>query len=186
MQTAQFSHGHLGAALLVRHFQPYVKGERAALSRHRSDGDRALHHFYKPLGNRQAQPGAAVVACGGRVRLGKGFKQSSALIGRHTNARVFHIYLQLDLMAIALRYRHLDLDLALVGEFDCVLHQVGQHLTQANPIAHQPVGHAWLDVNQEFQALFLRLLCHQGGGAVQHIVQPERHALQAHLPGLDL
>ena len=186
MQTAQFSHGHLGAALLVRHFQPYVKGERAALSRHRSDRDSSLHHFNKSFGNGQAQPGAAIVARGGRVGLGEGLKQSPTLFGRHADTRVFHVDTQLHLVAFTLRYRHLDLDLALVGEFDCVLHQIGQHLAQANPIAHQPVGHPGLHMDQEFQTFFLRLLCHQRGGAIQHIVQPEWHALQAHLAGLNL
>jgi hypothetical protein len=51
----------------------------------------AAHQFHKLLGDRQPEPGPAVLARGGRVRLGERLEQTGALLVCHADTRVFYL-----------------------------------------------------------------------------------------------
>ncbi len=56
--------------------------------------DLATHQFHELLGDRETQAGAAVLARGGRVRLGELGEQTRQLFGGDADARVFDFHAQ--------------------------------------------------------------------------------------------
>src|SRR5262249_8218613 len=92
------------------------------------DRDIAAHHLTKASADREAEPGAAVLARGGGGRLRKLLEKLAHLLCRHTDARVR--YRQGDpLAAILLSLLHIDADGAAVGELVGIAHEVQQCLT---------------------------------------------------------
>ena len=61
----------------------------------------------------------------------------------------------------------------MVRELDRVVHQIGQHLFEAQSVAQQVLRYIRQHPDQELDALFLRLVRYQRGDAVEHIIEPE-------------
>ena len=70
--------------------EPRGKPERASLAGLALDRDLAAHQLGQLLGDRQAKPGAAIFAGGGRVGLLEGLEQALDLRLRHADAGVAH------------------------------------------------------------------------------------------------
>src|SRR6202022_4343850 len=104
--------------------------EGRALAQRRLDRDRPALHFDHALGDRQTQPGAALLT---RIRIVDLLElaEDPLLVGVG-NARPGIAHLEDELAAIG---RAADLDLALVGELDRVADEVQQHLREPARVA---------------------------------------------------
>ena len=117
--------------------EPGGEQERAADAGLALDPDPAAHQLDEPLADRQAQPGAAVLAGGGHVGLGERLKQLRRLFRRHADAGVAHRELELHLLADLFEQLDLQADLAVLGELDGVVDQVGEDLAEPQRVAAQ-------------------------------------------------
>jgi hypothetical protein len=106
--------------------------------------------------------------------------------GTHADAGVGHIEVHLHPLAHALLHPHSDRHLPALGELDRVVHQVGEHLAQAQRIADQVGGHLRRGLEEELEALVGGLLRDERGDALQDVVEAEVDRLDLQLAGLDL
>ncbi len=101
--------------------------------------------------DRQAQPGAAVLAMGAAIGLAEGFEDELMLVGPDADAGIAHgegdaaAGIRIDAQA----------DLALLGELDGVGEQVLEDLAQALHVRFHTLRHARFDLDLEAQALLL-------------------------------
>src|SRR5262249_44416134 len=80
------------------------------------------------------------------------------------------------------RHQHVSL----LRELDGVANEVHQHLTQAQRIAHDRVGYARIDVDQQLEALLLGVRCQRTQRFVNSVGEREPHRLELQSTGLDL
>src|SRR5579863_7859205 len=80
----------------------------------------------------------------------------------------------------------IDLDMALIGEFDGVSKKVDQYLVQAMGVAGQPLGDSGVYAGEEFEALLLQPVLEDGGSVVQDVGNAKRNSFDVELAGLDL
>ncbi|MNZ88486.1 hypothetical protein D3C78_1073810 [compost metagenome] len=172
----------LGGLQLERH--PEMEGTAdAGRGRH---ADLAAHQIDQTLADGQAQPGSAVLARGRGVGLGEGLEQLAALRLAETDAGVDDLEAQPGALLAVLLPMDGDGDLALPGELDRIAQQIAQHLAEAHGVAEQPGGHIGVNVEQQLEALFLRLDHGLVGETAEHILEEELDLLEMHLAGLDL
>jgi hypothetical protein len=81
---------------------------------------------------------------------------------------------------------HPHLDLAAVGEFHGVPHQIQEHLPQPARIAAQGVWHLGIDVGQERQPFFAGILRHRPENSRQRLSQAKIGVLKIQPAGFDL
>jgi hypothetical protein len=93
--------------------------------------DAAVHQFDQAFANGEAQSGSAMAPGRGIIPLLKRAEENFHGGCGNADAGVGHIELQLVKALLQRQRVDLDNDLALVGEFDRVTHQVDQHLTDA-------------------------------------------------------
>ncbi|MCY1349030.1 hypothetical protein D9M69_352000 [compost metagenome] len=209
-EAAQQAAGHFLAQLAVLHQQHALAGKaprrfggrRRALRRHHAERqaqpelaalakpavhpDAAAHRLGQALADRQAEPGAAVLAGDRAVGLLEGLEQPALLFGTEADAGVAHAEIQPHLRAVALLDAHRHLDLATLGEFQRVVGVVDQDLAEPQRVAEQPRRHLRVDVEQQGQALGRGLVADQPDQVLQHLVEIEGDAFEAQLAGLDL
>jgi hypothetical protein len=170
--------------------EPGREPEGRAPPRLAVDPDLAAHQLGQPLGDHQAQAGAAVLARGRTVGLLETLEQQRALLGRDADAGVLDREAQQQLVG---RFRLLprferdaDRDRALLGELDRVVGIVDQHLTDAQRVTDQVARDIRPDIHHELQPLAVGLGREQRGDIVEHLVEIEMGPLDAHLVGLEL
>ncbi len=108
------------------------------------------------------------------------------MLRSHADARVAHGKRQSHCVPILLQGADRHDDLAELGEFDRVVAQVYQHLSQAQWVSQQMCWHRRVHIQQQFQALFFRLQSHQVGQVVQYVFQVEIDGFEFQLARLDL
>src|SRR6266581_3215109 len=110
--------------------------ERAAVSLLALDPDPAAHLFDELRRDRQAEPGAAVLAGRRAVRLREGGEDRLPFLDRDPDPGVGDREVQADLALLDRLRRHPDHHLASLRELDAVPHQVQDNLPQAPGIAY--------------------------------------------------
>ncbi len=150
------------------------------------DPDLAAHQLGQALGDRQPESGAAIAARGRAVGLAEALEQASALLFAQADAGVLDREMQQDIMLADLALRHLDPDLALLGELDRVVAVIDQDLAQAQRITDQGLGQAGFELEDQFEPLAAGLLADQVGDVLEHRVELEVGGFDRELAGLDL
>ena len=149
--------------------------------------DLAAHQLDQPAADGQAQPGAAVLAGGGHVGLGEGLEQFRRLLRGHADAGVAHGELELHLLAGVFEQFDLEPDLALLGELDRVVDEVGEDLAEPERIAEQILRESPSETSarnsRPFSCAFWAV---SGGDRADHLVELEIGGLDVELAGLDL
>ena len=78
------------------------------------------------------------------------------------------------------------INVAVLGEFNRVTHQIGDHLLQAQRIANHIIRDIAFNVEGELKAFIVRRMCQQGHHFIQGITQQERNAFQNQLARFEL
>ena len=120
--------GHRGSpvsralAQLKRREQAHTERHRkcAALANLAFDADLAPAHAHQSPGNRQAEPGAAVLACDAAIGLREFLENCSQFVGRNPRAGVVNLKLHVDAPVEARRRMQAHAYLAAVGELNGV------------------------------------------------------------------
>ena len=162
------------------------KTEPGSLACFALNAHRAVHQFDQPRADSQPQARAAKLARGARIGLVKRLKQFRLLGGGDADAGVAHDEFQRQAAGIARAPRHAHIDLAALGEFHAVVHQIDQHLPQPCYVSVHPRRHIVFDKIQQFEAFLLR---HRRNHA-EHLFDAARKfkrlRLQLHFSGLHL
>ena len=127
--------------------------EHAALAGLAHDAELAAHQLDQPLGDHEAEPGAAVAPGRGSVRLREGLEQAPQRVRSDADPGIAHR----EADAPALRRSSASdadahRDLAPLGELDGVADEVDQGLAQPAGVAAQDVGDAVLDRRRQVDA----------------------------------
>ena len=133
----------------------------------------------------QSQTCAAVLPCGGHVRLFERLEKRFEFVLCDSDAGVAHREVQQQ-VAVLLRFRfNTDDDLAGCRELDGVAEQVGQHLPQSTGVTLQHVGNRRINKAGQFQIFPLRPQCLSPHGVAHRVVQPEVDLLKLQHAGFD-
>ena len=134
----------------------------------------------------KAEPGAAVLAGGGRLRLRKRLEQAVHLLRRHADPGIGHLEMQQRKARGFREFLDAYHDFAGVREFDGVTQEVDDDLAQAPRIPLQALRHIALDQGGERKSLGARLLFEQRHRFFDAVMQVEFDFFQFELAGLDL
>src|SRR5439155_11623207 len=93
------------------------------------DGNPAAEHFAEMLGDRQAEPGAAIPPGRRQFGLGEGLEKSALLLLGHADTGIAD-----DKRDFGADRSHLELDSAFVGEFAGIAQQVKKALPELCPV----------------------------------------------------
>ncbi len=126
-----------------------VKTEGRSLALHAGNRDFAAHQFDQPFGDGEAQAGAAMSPGRGGVPLLKRLEQKWKCVGRDAHSGVADQELELVQVVLHRRRRHLEGDVAFVGEFDGIADEIEQNLPHAGGIAEEGARHVGLDEGDE-------------------------------------
>ena len=178
------------------HRERHAEIETAAVADFAFDPEASAHHHGELIRDRQAQTRATVEPGDGGVGLGEGLKNGTLLLLRDAYARVSDGEEQLSnvrgrrrcctVRPPALRVVHAHRDIAVLREFDGVADQIDQHLTQADHVASQGVGHGFLDLVVEQQALLPGTEPEGLEGPVEPFAQAQRLRVQLQLARFNL
>src|SRR5580700_5481229 len=80
----------------------------------------------------------------------------------------------------------IDLDMALIGEFDGVAKKVDKYLVQAMGVADQPLRDGGVYAGEELEALLFQPVFEDGGSVVQNVGNAKGNSFDVELAGLDL
>ncbi len=149
------------------------------------DAKGALHHLHQSLADGQPQPGAAILAGGGAVGLGKGLEQAINLFRGHADTAVLDRNFQCSLVVFHGQRLGADQNLPSVGKLDGVVGQIGQHLSQAQRIPDQGVGDGIIDMKQQLQPLFPRSHRQHRAQLLHDLIQVEGNFLDIQLARLN-
>ena len=147
---------------------------------------RPAHQLDQLARDGQAEAGAAVLAGGGHVGLGERLEELRRLFTRHAHSGVAHGELELHLLAGLFEQFDLEPDLALLGELDRVVDEVGEDLAETKRVAAQLLGDGAGHVGEELEALVVGLLGREGDDGADDVVEPEVGGLDVEPAGLDL
>src|ERR1035441_9620748 len=92
--------------------------EGAALADIAFHPDMSTHHHCEPGDNRQAQPGASILACGRGIGLREGLEDELLLVSRNSNPCVRHSEMQQGSTFFSTLQAYTQLDFTLLGELD--------------------------------------------------------------------
>ena len=95
-----------------------------------ADQNFTVHGFNQCAGDNQSQPGAAKLACGAGIRLGKGGKYFADLGVGHADTGILNFKLDAGAVIALINQRCTHTDVAAFGKFNSVVDQVGQYLLQ--------------------------------------------------------
>ena len=150
------------------------------------DADRATHQFGQAAGDRQPEPGAAVLARRRVVGLLEGVEEAWQGTVGNADAAVAHFETHHAGLAVVLVERAgTQGDVAALGEFHGVHRVVEQRLLQAHRVAAQGSGEvAALDI--EPQTLGPRAFGDDGADRVEQVADVDRGVVEGKFAGLDL
>ena len=178
-------HGHRrerdGFGLVARGDQGERHGERGALAQPARDRDAPPHGFDQPLGDRQAEPGALVLAREGGVGLVELGEEVGQVLGGHADPGVSH----LDPHAVLVQEPGGEAHAALVGELDRVGEEVVQDLHEPDFVGLQG-GDVRVDLRLQENLLLQRLELEVAGRGADEDLEIDGPELQRHAIGLDL
>ena len=160
--------------------------ERRALAQFALEVDFALHHRHELLGNREAEPGAAIFPRRRAVRLREGLEQAVLHFRWDANARIDDVEAQHGVRRRLALFEDAHHHLAALGELDGVADEVEENLAQAARIAAQAAGHVRQDGARELDALALRPLRQHVERPLDCLHQIKVERLEGELAGLDL
>ena len=170
--------------MLGRWVQGQSHHEAAALARDAGGAQLATHAASQFARYRQPQAGTSKTARRAAVGLREGLEQAGQRAGVEPGAAVPHAQLQVLAMG-ALDAGQLQCYLALVGELHGIAEQVGQHLMQAQTIAHDPARQSGIGQESDFEPLAQRQVRDSGGQFVEQFPQVERQLLIFEPAGFD-
>ncbi len=81
---------------------------------------------------------------------------------------------------------HQYVDIAVLGKFDGVAHEVGHNLLQTQRVADNVVRYIVLNIQRQLQPFIVRGMRQQGDHFIKRSAQQERNTLQDQLPGFQL
>ena len=81
---------------------------------------------------------------------------------------------------------HQHVDIAVLGEFNRIAHEVGHNLLQTERIANDVIRHIVLNVQRQLQPFIMCGMRQQGDHFIKRGAQQERNTLQNQLPGFQL
>ena len=155
--------------------QPRGEPEGAALAQLALHADLAAHQLGQPLGDRQAQAGAAVLARGRGVGLLERLEQAPHLLWRHADAGVAHREVQQLRLARSCSCTRTETTISPRSvNLTALLAVVDQDLAQAQRIAHQAVRHdPRAQHRRSAPALGVAFSDDQAADVVQHLLELE-------------
>ncbi len=150
------------------------------------DADGSSHHLDQLLADRQAEPGAAVLARGGSVGLHEGREQRRDLIRPYPDSRIGDGEAK-GCRAVLLPFeRRIQRHFSPFSELDGIGGKIGQHLAQAVGIAAQQRRNFRRHARNEAEPLALAWTRKKLNGVLDRLAQIEVQMLQSDLLGLDL
>ncbi len=141
----------------------------------------AAHGADQTVADGQPQPGAAMLAGGGLVRLGEGFEQPRQRLGRDPGPRVDEG--EADFVRVV-PGRDADQHPAGLGEFDGVVGQIAENPPQPGRIRRHRAD-AGVDEDGEIERLLRRPFGEQAGHVLGQFRQVHRQRFHLELAGLD-
>ena len=145
----------------------------------------STHHFNQTFADGQPQAGAAVFAGGGSVGLSKRLKKFGGLFRCHTDPGITHCKAKgCFIFSFAHKFgRHHDF--SVLGEFNRIVGEIEQNLSQTQRITHQGQGCLRGGGEKDFQMLFPRFDRYNVGQIFQNIFQVKLDGLNIELAGFD-
>ena len=172
----------LGLGRLGHHLEVDGEPERAAAPRLAGRADRAAHQLDQLAADAQPEPGAAVLARGRGVGLGERLEQPLGLLGVDADPGVGDLEAHAAPARARLALGDAHGDLALRGELDRVADQVGEHLLEAEAVAHHVQPRLALDERAQVEALPARGLGEQLDRVVDRVGEAELGVLELEPP----
>ncbi len=160
--------------------------EGAALAGFALHADFAIHKFGQLFGNGQAEAGAAKLAGGRGVGLGKSLEQPAHLLLGETAAGIAHSAVDQHIIVGLLPEADDDVNLAMVGEGDGIVGVVDKNLPESQGVADQARRHVLVDIKDQFQPFGGGLFGNEIGDIVEHLFQFELGVFDGQLAFLDL
>ena len=150
------------------------------------DADGAAHGGDDPLGNGEAEAGAAMLARRRAVGLFEFLENAIEIVGRDAGAGVAHREADGRLGAGRRRHRHVDQHAAAVGELDGVADQIEQQLAQATRVGRHDRRHVGRDVTADADAFGIGARRQQLDDVVGDLAHRDRLRLEFEAARLDL
>ena len=158
--------------------------EQAALSRRALAADLALHQLDQPLGDGEAEPGAAKLARAVR-RLGIRLEQPLLLELAEADACVGDVEAQFE-PAACLAGIGMQTHRACRGELHGVVDEVGEHLANTARIAGDETRAARTDIDDAFDAFLPRPRLQFAADAPHQLMQIEHRVIELEAACLEL
>jgi hypothetical protein len=165
---------------------PHGERERRAAAGFALHIDLAAHQRHQLPRDDQSQPGAAVLAVRGTVRLDERPEQLLQRLGRDADAGIPHLEAQVDFPGADDFGAHRQADRTPLRELDRIAGQVVDHLAKPVRIAQHALRYRTVDLGQEDQARGGRAHPQHRDRLLDEHARVVDGALQAQLAGLDL
>ena len=158
--------------------------EQAALARRAGKAGVASHQLGQLPGDRQAQPGTAVLARRRVVGLLKGAEQAALCVGGDADAGVLDLEPDDHRLRLLGQQPGAEGDVAGFGEFDGIAREIEQRLLQAGRIAEYTTGQRG-DVADQCQLLGVGSLLYHRADIADQAAEIDAGFFQGELAGLD-
>ena len=160
--------------------------ERAPLARRALDPEVAIHELDQLHRDRKSQTSATVSAGGGSVSLTESCKNLLLFFDWYPYPRVTDDEVQLDVRFFERLNGDDNDDFTLLGEFECISHEVDHDLSQSPRIADEGVGHIRRDEVGQFHTFFGGLQTEGVHGIAQAVAEEKINRLQFQFSGFHL
>src|SRR6185503_9584269 len=130
--------------------QPHRKPEGASLTQRTLYADLPSHPFHELFANGKAQSGAAKLARGRSVRLGKGLEQKPLYLGGNADPRVDHGKFDQSATSALLAPCDMNHHFALWGKLERIADKIEKDLTQAAGVSPYSSGHFRMQETAQF------------------------------------
>ena len=173
---------------VTRRGTPQLDGEleRGTMSWPTCDSDLPSHELHELFHDRQSKPRAAELPCGGSVGLRERGEQPCQRLGGDADAGVGDRAFHRQCSGVLRQEMEPHGDLAAVGEFHSIAHQIQQHLAEPGRIADGSIGNIRRKKTGQVQPFSLSWIGEQINRLFNRLAQLELHLLEFQLPGLDL
>ncbi len=172
----------IGVLLAQRDLEP----EQRTLAGLAAHADAPAHHLDQPLGDDQPEAGAAKAPGGRTVGLDKGAEQPGLCVLADADAAILDFEAETRLLRSLVEQPDADEDIAAAGEFDGVVHQVGQDLAHAHRVADDGHREVVRHAADHFEPLRFGRLGEQAAEVLDQLPEVEVDAFDIDLAGLDL
>src|SRR6266851_5103764 len=166
--------------------ETYREVKNAPLARLAFDPDPSVHHFHQTRRDRQSQSRAPVNTRRRSIALQERRKDGGLFFLVDADSRVAHGEITVHFATVARLRLNAHHHFAVLGEFDCIAHQVEYDLAQPDRVAEQRIGSVGPDFIGELQALPVGLERQRFHGVAQALAQRERDGFDLQPPSLDL